>query len=191
MNLGIKRSSTAGFLALLVFFTLFGAVKPAQAGSTIQVNDFADRYHDPDYCSLRDAIESANKNSKVGGCTAGTGTDTISLEAGNYQVSDPLHGELYINSNLTIVGKGNQGTQGTYIVADLNLGDRVMHIDPTLKGITVKLSNLAITGGDKSDGDGGGILNGHEDLAADSDDRANLTLENVVVYGNQAGSNTV
>ena len=54
------------------------------------------------YCSLADAIRSANRDRSVGGCQAGSGADTLSLTG-----SVSLRSELpRIESDITIDGNG-------------------------------------------------------------------------------------
>jgi CSLREA domain-containing protein len=51
------------------------------AGTTITVQTTAGGTGGPD-CTLRDAITAANEDKATGGCVAGTGADTIVLDAG-------------------------------------------------------------------------------------------------------------
>ena len=67
LSLSNSRFVTFQVFALVAAFLLF---PPAVYAATITV--------DQD-CSINDAIESANSNQLVGGCTAGSGTDTIEL----------------------------------------------------------------------------------------------------------------
>ena len=57
---------------------------------------------DAAHCSLREAIMSANSGSAVGGCSAGTGTDTIDVPAGTYFLNPgPGFGALHIGNGST------------------------------------------------------------------------------------------
>jgi CSLREA domain-containing protein len=186
------RSITAalvGLLGLLVLATVAGA-------APITVNTTTDTLTGSQ-CSLRAAIQSANADAAVAGCAAGSGTDTITLPAGDYKLTiapsggdDNATGDLDIASNLTINGAGAAAT-----TVDANGLDRVFSVSAgemaTVAGITITGGHAGTQGGfpvidqgPDSDGnnggpgeDGGGIL----DLGA-------LTLSGDVVTGNRAGA---
>jgi predicted outer membrane repeat protein len=74
-------------------------------------------------CSLADAITSANTESATGGCTAGSGADTIVLTGTTYSLSVADNAYLLDNNGLppitsTVTISGN----GATIQRDLNLG---------------------------------------------------------------------
>ena len=77
--------------AAVVICLLTGHVADA---ATINVNST---------CSLSNAIKSANQDSSVGGCTAGSGGDRIELSANYFMTSTPLPD---ITSEITIDGNG-------------------------------------------------------------------------------------
>lgn len=91
---------------------------PVAVAATIQVTTGADEldFVPNQYCSLREAIVSANENRDVGGCShSGTyGTDTIHVPAGTYVLrrvgdlrsNDQDIGDLDLRSTVTIVGAG-------------------------------------------------------------------------------------
>ena len=91
-------------------------------------------------CSLRNAILSANQDSSVGGCTAGSGDDTINL---SHQVSinDALP---ELSSDMTINGRGNR------ITADVS-----RHF--TMSDGEVFINNLQLRGGVNTSNGGGSI----------------------------------
>src|SRR3989344_1698657 len=66
--------------------------QPAFAAN-ITVNTTADELNSDGDCSLREAVQSANTDTAVDGCTAGSGTDTIIVPAGTYTLSIPGAGE--------------------------------------------------------------------------------------------------
>ena len=158
-------------------------VRAAQAGDVvfkdITVNSFEDRLGNDNQCTLREAIISANKNSRSGSksreCAAGSSTlqDRIILPQGDYIVTrldngkedSGSTGDFDILGSLTI----QAGGPGIEIVGAS--GDRVFHV---LAG-SLSLSNVTVRGG-KHSGDGGGIYNA-----------ANLTLIGVTLTGNHAG----
>ena len=91
-------------------------------------------------CSLRNAILSANQDSSVGGCTAGSGDDTINL---SHQVSinDALP---ELSSDMTINGRGNR------ITADVS-----RHF--TMSDGEVFINNVQLRGGVNTSNGGGSI----------------------------------
>ncbi|HEX9616426.1 MAG TPA: CSLREA domain-containing protein, partial [Anaerolineales bacterium] len=183
-----KRLHKAGphLHAILIAALLAGVILSAwpggvgRASTTIVVNSFQDSVNNDGFCTLREAIISANKDQTSGRrkneCPAGSGVDAIQLEAGTYvltrtdsgQEDSALTGDLDIATNLTIIGAG----AGKTIIQAQAFSDRVFHI---LSG-SVTLQGLTITGGNSSS-NGGGILN-----------LSNLTLVDVEIKGNNAGS---
>jgi CSLREA domain-containing protein len=178
--------------AAAILTTLSGSA----AAAPISVNTTADTLTGGQ-CSLRAAIASANSGAPVAGCAAGSGTDTITLPAGDYKLTiapsggdDNLSGDLDVASNLTIQGAGAAAT-----TVDANGLDRVFSVSAgevaTIAGITITGGHAATDGGfavidqgPDRDGNiggpgesGGGIL----DLGA-------LTLSGDVVTGNRAGA---
>ena len=152
------------------------------AASVITVTTTADGVVADHLCSLREAVISANTDQAVGGCEAGSGTDTIvlspalplpatfvldSVGAGE---DGAVTGDLDIAGNVTIQGAGSDQT-----ILDGNGSDRVFEIRPgaraTISGLTVK------------SGAPGGMLGGGGILV---DATAALTLTDSVVTGNAA-----
>jgi len=129
--------------------------------STIQVTTTQDALANDGLCSLREAIHAANLDTPVGGCTAGTGVDTIELEAGLYRLEiaginedSGLSGDLDIMKDLYLIGQGMGVT-----ILDGNGLDRVLHnLQPESR---VLIHDLTIQGGAAAISDllgGGGIL---------------------------------
>lgn len=84
------KAFLAGALALLV---LIAAPSVAEA-VTINVNTTQDEYGEgPTTCSLREAITAAQTNASLGGCSAGSGPDTILLPGGTYKITRAGSGE--------------------------------------------------------------------------------------------------
>jgi hypothetical protein len=122
----------------------------------------------PGDCSLRQAIDQANKNSP--------GADTIVLPVGHYGLTikgseedEAATGDLDVTkeSAITIRGAGARST----VVDATGLGDRVFDV---LEGGSLALSGLTVTGGEAVDVNGGGIRA----------EGASLSLEAVAVRGN-------
>src|SRR4051812_15422391 len=84
--LGVRRSMRTRVLVgvlLVASVVLPPPVGPQPAyASAIIVNTTADEFGSGASCSLREAIQSANTDTAFGGCTAGSGADVISLQAG-------------------------------------------------------------------------------------------------------------
>ncbi|MEM7316495.1 MAG: CSLREA domain-containing protein, partial [Planctomycetota bacterium] len=107
-------------LLLLAFVALSISQRSAEAASTINVNSTADNLTAGDgNCTLREAITNANNDSDStsGDCVAGSGDDTIVLQAATYTMSlgpagDNANatGDFDILDNLTIIGAGARDT---------------------------------------------------------------------------------
>src|SRR3954470_10877792 len=134
-------------------------------------------------CSLREAIDASNGDSTGGGdCTAGSGTDTITLAPGDYNLAGGGAGEdanaggdLDITASVTISGAGASAS-----IIHGTLDDRVLDV---LTGTTVSIAGVTITGGHAPAGAagatgsrGGGIHNA-----------GNLTLARVSLTANRGG----
>src|SRR5436309_14884197 len=140
-----------------------GGLAPAAAAraATIFPNTTFDETAAGGTCSLREAVQSANTNTDVGGCThIGTyGADTILLGGGDYDLTlkaapedRNASGDLDVTASLTIVALGadQTGIDGSGAIT----GDRVL--DVFNSGTTLSLGGVAIHGG-KTSGHGGGI----------------------------------
>jgi CSLREA domain-containing protein len=163
--------------------------QPAAAlATTIAVTTTNDEIVTNGNCSLREAIRAANTDTKVDACPAGSGIDGITLPAGTYALSlsganedGNLMGDLDISSSLTITGAGVGST-----IIDGHQLDRVFHI---LTGSVVALGELTITNGHAPNG--AGTVDGNGQAGQNGGGIYNagyLTLHNVAVTGNQAGS---
>jgi CSLREA domain-containing protein len=150
---------------LFIFVLLFtmGTIPTAQA-ATITVTTTADEINTNSRCSLREAIQAANTNKKVGACVAGSasGTDIISLPAGMFVLS---HGDLDLLGKTRLVGKGSS------TVIDGAAKDRVIDVK---QGATITLQRLTVQNGRVLyPSDAAGIYNG-----------GTLTLDRVLVQKN-------
>src|SRR3954452_11278639 len=194
----VLRRRFGAWGALLAALLLCAFAGDATA-AVITVNTEADQLANDGRCTLREAISSANTNTGVGGWAAGSGTDTITFAVAHPKLSRAGAGEdanstgdLDIDSNLTISGKGAGQT-----TIDGNNLDRVFDI---ASGRTVTIEKVKITGGKSPSGipgasamalvagasasgfggapgePGGGVLN-----------RGTLTLRNATVTDNRTG----
>jgi CSLREA domain-containing protein len=153
-------------LLLLILSPLIIFHHPVYAASIV-VNTTDDELNSDGDCSLREALQSANTDTVVDACAAGSGTDTVSIPAGIYTLSIAGTGEdanatgdLDITSNLTINGAGLATT-----IIDGGGIDRVIEVHP---GATVQINNVTVQNGNRS-----GVLN-----------RGILTINNSTVTNN-------
>jgi len=171
-----ERNLTAFMLGAVILLLC----PPASSATTIHVTTTADTLSNDGECSLREAVIAANEDFpsgiSAGECPAGSGTDSIILDApGLYRFTragtgedDADTGDLDLTESVTLEGGGAED----YII-DAGSLDRVFEI--TGSSLVVEIEGLTITGGNEPSRDGGGIYN-------DGD----LTLTDVVISGNQA-----
>ena len=125
-------------------------VMPASPFAGITVNTLVDENNAGADCSLREAITAANTNAAYGGCTAGSGTDTITVSvAGTLTLTSALPA---ITSDMTIDG----GSQAGFIVS----GNNLYHPFTVTGGATiyVTITRMTITNGLVSSWPGGGCI---------------------------------
>jgi CSLREA domain-containing protein len=162
-----------------LFFYLGGAVgglaSPAVA-ATITVTTTSDELNTDGDCSLREALRSANLNTAVDACAAGSGDDHISVPAGTYSLTRAgasedaaVTGDLDITGNMSIAGAG-----ATQTIVRAAVADRVFHVTGAH---AVMISDLSIRDGDSGSGHGGGVYNA----------QGLLTLRSCVISDNDSG----
>lgn len=172
-------------LALLLALTsLYVGPIPVAHAATITVNTTDDELNTDGDCSLREAIQAANTDTAVDGCTAGSGIDTISLPTGFYILTIAGAGEnangtgdLDITSDVTI--NGEYGSGNTIIQAGTNSTNGIDRVLDVHSGATVEINDVTVrfgrTPGASGEMCGGGIRN-----------YGTLTLNNSTVSGNTA-----
>ena len=153
-------------VSLITLASMLVPAMPVRAASeaTITVNKTNDELNSDGDCSLREAVRAANTNHPVDACLGGgSGTDTIILPVGTYQLSiaganedSAATGDLDITGNLVIQGAGRDLS-----VIDGNALDRVFHIIGM--NVVVEISHLTIQNGrapinETNQLGGGGIL---------------------------------
>lgn len=146
----------------------------AAGGSTyITVTTTDDELNSDSDCSLREAIQAANSNAPVSGCSAGSDSDIVVVPTGSYSLTlsgtpenSNQNGDLDITSTLTISGSGAGST-----LIKSNGTDRIFDISGS--GV-VTVSGVTVTNGGSVD-KGGGIRN-----------QGLLTLKDCAVTGNTA-----
>ncbi len=154
-------------------------------------------------CTLREAIRAANTDRAQDACPAGSGVDTIQLQAGTYSLTvagdgegDGATGDLDVRSNLTIVGAGPRATvlEGAWS----SNPDRL--IDVPVAGTSVLISGITARRGASRD-QGGALFARPRTFVTVTDsvfasntaafggalvNRGTLTLNRVRVIGNTA-----
>ena len=146
-------------LPLLVGAPVLLLSLPASAQSAITVTTTVDELNTDGDCSLREAIEAANRDLGVDGCTAGSGADTISVPAGVYTImlagvgeDADRTGDYDITRDVRVLGAGAGSTE----IAGAAL-DRIFHVH---RGAAAAIEGLGLRGGLAAIGeDGGAVLN--------------------------------
>ena len=148
-----------------VFTALFaiGLVVPvalarsAGAATTITVTTTVDELNTGGACSLREAVRSANLDTAIGGCPAGSGADIIVVPAGTYRLTrlgaqeqQAVTGDLDILQSLTINGAGSGAT-----ILDGNGTERVLDV---FTPAVVSVNDVAIQNGHPAAGRTGGAI---------------------------------
>lgn len=102
-----RLSRIISILLIFSFLCVFNVT--SVSANTIKVNTTEDQNDtDPDHCSLREAIISAQEDIAYGGCSAGSGSDIITIGSGIYTVSD---GQVdFISTEITINGFNSAST---------------------------------------------------------------------------------
>jgi CSLREA domain-containing protein len=193
-------------LTALVSGTFALLAAPALASAaTITPNTTSDELDAGGTCSLREAISSANGDTAIGGCPAGSGTDTIVLTGGSTYVRSLTGGNEDANASgdldirtdplaIQVAGAGGAIIEGNGAPS----GGRVIQI---LDSLAVSISGVTIRNGNVPIGDGGGIYAYGPLTLADSTVSGNVardfgggiendfpsTLTNVTLSGNRAG----
>lgn len=169
-------------IVLLLFVAVLLPVRVAQA-ATIAVDTTTDEYNTGTSCSLREAITAANTDAAFGGCSAGSGADTITLPAGAYVLTltgvgedSNATGDLDVLSSIIIDGAG----QATTII-DGNATDRIIDTQGNSTIRSIEITDLTLQNGDPTTGylfsDGGAI---------DVQGNVSLQITNVRLSGNNA-----
>lgn len=191
--------------ALVATLALLFALSARASAATITPNTNADELNTGGACSLREAISSANGDTAVGGCAAGSGTDTIVLTGGSTYVRSLTGADEGANGaddldvrtdplKIQVAGTGGAIIEGNGAPS----GGRVIQIHDS---VAVSISGVTIRNGNVGIGDGGGIYAYGPLTLADSTVSDNVardfgggiendfpsTLTNVTLSGNSAG----
>lgn len=179
----IKNQITTRSISLVVALFVAFMIPGVSNAATITVDEAID--DDPAVdngsCSLREAITSANTDTPVDSCTAGSGFDdivfdpslegeTIVLTIEGFEEDLNATGDLDITDDLTITGPVSD--EASSIVIDGNGTDRVIDIhsgEIELSGLTIQNGGLVTRGG--------GVFA--------RSDNGDLLVENVVIRENE------
>jgi CSLREA domain-containing protein len=174
------------FYQEVVLLLITIAFIPITFAATIHVNTINDELNNDGDCSLREAIQSANKDISIDACVSGNEADEIvftssgeaqvfKLEIQGSDEDQAASGDLDITDDLTITGNGARQT-----IIDGNRIDRVLQL---INPINVFLNSLTIRRGDRPNGSssrsGGGILTSFD---------SGLTINNSLIVDNAAPS---
>lgn len=178
-----------GFVALLISFTHFNTA--AHPLNFITVTTPTDTTANDGFCSLREAVQSANTDSPSGGaageCPAGGGADFITLPSGTYSLAGRgdntnATGDLDILSDISIDGSG---AVTITLVCTACEADRLFDVHSTgslaLYDVTLlngrAPGNVAYFGTQPPPGDSGGAIRS----------AGSLILARVSLIGSRAG----
>lgn len=145
-------------------------------------------------CTLRDAITAANDDSPAGGCPAGSGADTIVLEAGaTYSLTEVDNNTLGPNGLPVIASEITMEGNGARIERRLEAAAfRILYAAPAAI-LTLRDLSLAngLSGNDPATGwsfDGGGIYNAGGTMLLDGVQgiSGNATANVAMIHGEQS-----
>lgn len=203
MNRISSRRLTLVVLVLVVYMLLL----PSQVfAATINVGDG---------CSLKNAIKSANRDTSVGGCTAGSGADTvvmnyniklrkmlpdiktnITITGGDYFISGKNQRRIFTvkhNGNLTVnnltIRNGNADNGGAIRINDGQVtinNCTVRHNTANVNGGAIWIRGGSFTIQNSTVRNNSAESNGG---AIRADDGAVLTIQNSTLRNNEAGNN--
>jgi CSLREA domain-containing protein len=170
MSVTTRRAICSFVLAASAMLAVLAPTRPVHAATTIMVTTTVDELANNGKCSLREAIQAANRDIRVDACAAGSGADTIILPAGTYRLSVEgwfedagLTGDLDITASLTLKGAGASSTTidgGGRVAGFLVHG--VLQVFGTatvvtISGVTIQNGYLGTELGDRTSG---GLSNG-------------------------------
>ena len=191
---------------LVVFAALVLTLPPQVFAATITTGNG---------CSLKNAIKSANRNTSVGGCTAGSGADTIvmsyniklrrmlpdiktniTITGGDYFISGKNQRRIFTvkhNGNLTInnltMRNGNADNGGAIRINDGRViinNSTVRHNTANVNGGAIWVRGGSLTIQNSTVRNNSAETNGG---AIRTDDGAVLTIQNSTLKNNEAGNN--
>ncbi|HAJ34353.1 MAG TPA: hypothetical protein DCL15_01490 [Chloroflexi bacterium] len=186
---GADNDFGAGRLDLLAAYQwLVNSGIAPQTGAPIIVTGSGDGVAEDDVCTLREAILAANQDIAIGGCSAGSGGDTITfattltrpltitLTAAGADEDAALTGDLDITGTLTVDGMAAGAAAATAVPDIVIDGGGLDRIFDVLPGAHVTLQGLTLRNGSAAAEMGGGVQN-----------RGELTIRHATIAANQGG----
>jgi CSLREA domain-containing protein len=161
--MGNEHGKLRGLLGLVCAGAITLIASAPASAATITPNTFNDEFNTGTSCALREAVEAANTDAAFGGCSAGSGADTIPLATGTYKLAIP--GQDTLNA----VGDLNNRTGGDLTLVHTGLGATILDaagidrfINHTATGSTLTISGVTITNANAANDGlvGGAIRNG-------------------------------
>ncbi len=169
-----KVARWTAIVALMAAVALGMTSAPQAASITVDTVD--DEVNTDGDCSLREAVQSANTDSAVDGCSAGSGADTITLPAGTYSLAT-VGTSLVLSTQITLEGADAATTTieaaGSPGVATLRVLDVEATATATLRHLTIR-HGVSTAFSETDYCGGGGIVN-----------RGTLVVEDSVITDNQ------
>ncbi len=160
----INNKCTMGLLGVHAFLVFLCGVADA---NIILVNQGGDVLDHDRLCNIREAVQAANSDVKVGGCDAGTpGLDLIGIGARTIELED----ELLITDSLWLIGEGESKT-----VISGQMQHRIFRVDMRSEGGVFALTGMKLS---KGKADDGGAVYIH--------DAASVVLDSIRLSDNQA-----
>jgi hypothetical protein len=164
-----KRSSKEAFAGLVLAAVVVLLALPGAAAAARIVVDSTATPPEPGECVLRDAITAANENREVGGCAAGSASET-----------DVIEFELPPEATITILGSPLEPIEESTDIRGPGPADLTIDGNRSVRVFDVEEGEVEISGLRISDGrcpQGCGITNEH---------LATLALEDVLIKRNVA-----
>ncbi|MCA9607995.1 MAG: CSLREA domain-containing protein, partial [Myxococcales bacterium] len=155
------------FVLVLVWTSLVATA----AADTITVDTTDDELSSDSDCSLREAVQSANSDTAVSGCRAGSGADVIVIPPGHYELTlgsstdDDTNagGDLDVSGDVEIRGAGAD-------VTTVRLGHAQGNVFEVTAAARVVIRGLTLTGM-------GGLANGGSSAVSSTSLMAQLVVE--------------
>ncbi len=163
---------------VMVFLGLMSLLALSARAATIAVNTTAQKPGNTGDCTLGEAIDAANSDTAVDGCTAGSGADIITVPAGTYTltaVDNTTQGDNGLPDITTEITISGTGASQTLITRSGTNIFRIFHVS---SNSTLRLNGVMVSNGSATSSFiGGCILN-----------YGTLTLTDSIVSGCTAAS---
>ena len=133
-------------LRAVIAAALVCVVPPSAQAATIPVTSASDGIAGDGQCTLREAISSANSDTAVGGCLAGSGSDEVAIPALKVTLSaNPAASDTIATGDLDLTGV--VAVRGAGVAKTTVDGARKDRVFDVAAGATATISGLTVTGG--------------------------------------------